>query len=280
MKHLITGTGAGQWGTALAYACKQFGLRCTVFMVGISYRQKPQRPRIVELFGGEIHESPSRATKTGRDAMKRDPDRIGSLAVATGEAIEMAREMKDLARFAVGSGETCVLLHQTVIGNEAVGQMQALGDFPDYVIACMGAGSNFAGVGMPFLRAAKAMGRKDGTGRGRAGRLPETHPRRLPLRHQRFLRHDAGDPDVHAREPFLAPGIHAGGLRYTAPRRSSPRSMPQGIFGRAPRSPTHSGAGILFADCEGIIPAPELAYAVAAGHRDRARARPTPARTS
>ncbi len=181
MKHLITGTGAGQWGTALAYACQRFGLACTVFMVGISYRQKPQRRTIVELFGGEIHESPSHLTRAGREALKRDPNRIGSLAVATGEAIELAREKKDTARFAVGSGETCVLLHQTVIGNEAVQQMEELGDFPDYVVACMGAGSNFAGVGMPFLRAARERRNQRAAGGRRAARLPEDDQRRLSL---------------------------------------------------------------------------------------------------
>ena len=183
-------------------------------MVGISYRQKPQRPRIVELFGGEIHESPSPLTKTGREAMKRDPDRIGSLAVATGEAIEIARELKDSARFAVGSGETCVLLHQTVIGNEAVGQMAAMGDFPDYVVACMGAGSNFAGVGMPFLRAARAMGRKT--------ELVAAEPVACPKLTRGDYLFDIND--FSGTTPvtrmytlgsrFLAPPIHAGGLRY------------------------------------------------------------------
>jgi tryptophan synthase beta chain len=183
-------------------------------MVGVSYRQKPQRPRIVELFGGEIHESPSPLTKTGRDAMQRDPDRIGSLAVATGEAIEMARELKDSARFADGSGETCVLLHQTEIGNEAVGQMQALGDFPVYVVACMGAGCNFAGVGMPFLRAARAMGRQT--------ELVAAEPVACPKLTRGDYLFDINDfsgttPVTRmytARQPFLAPGIHAGGLRY------------------------------------------------------------------
>jgi tryptophan synthase beta chain len=280
VKHLITGTGAGQWGTALAYACKQFGLRCTVFMVGISYRQKPQRPTIVELFGGEIHESPSPLTKTGRDAMKRDPDRIGSLAVATGEAIEMAREMKDSARFAVGSGETCVLLHQTVIGNEAVGQMQALGDFPDYVVACMGAGSNFAGVGMPFLRAAKAMGRKT--------ELVAAEPVACPKLTRGDYLFDIND--FSGTTPvtrmytlgsrFLAPGIHAGGLRYHGTSAFlSALYAHKGFSARAISQPDALGAGILFADCEGIIPAPESAHAIAAAIEIAREHKSGPART-
>jgi tryptophan synthase beta chain len=112
----------------------------------------------MELFGATVHDSPSNVTKLGRDAAERDPERICTLAVATGEALEVAHERKQ-TRFAVGSGENCVLLHQTVIGSEAVAQMRALDDFPDHVVACMGAGSNFAGVGMPFLRAAKECGR-------------------------------------------------------------------------------------------------------------------------
>jgi tryptophan synthase beta chain len=266
VKHLVTGTGAGQWGTALAYACKQFGLKCTVFMVGVSYRQKPQRPRIVELFGGEIHESPSPLTRTGREAMERDPDRIGSLAVATGEAIEMARELKDSARFAVGSGETCVLLHQTVIGNEAVNQMAALGDFPDYVVACMGAGSNFAGVGMPFLRAARTMGRQT--------ELVAAEPVACPKLTRGDYLFDIND--FSGTTPvtrmytlgnrFLAPGIHAGGLRYHGTSAFlSALYAHKGFSARAIPQAEALNAGILFADCEGIIPAPESAHAIAAG---------------
>ncbi|HET7717846.1 MAG TPA: TrpB-like pyridoxal phosphate-dependent enzyme [Bauldia sp.] len=265
VKHLITGTGAGQWGTALSYACKQFGLRCTVFMVGISYRQKPQRRTIVELFGGEIHESPSPMTRTGREAMERDPERIGSLAVATGEAIEMARELKDSARFAVGSGETCVLLHQTVIGNEAVRQMTALGDFPDYVVACMGAGSNFAGVGMPFLRAAKATGRRT--------ELVAAEPVACPKLTRGDYLFDIND--FSGTTPvtrmytlgsrYLAPPIHAGGLRYHGTSAFLSALYAHGVFSARAIAQTDAlGAGILFADCEGIIPAPESAHAIAA----------------
>ena len=232
-------------------------------MVGISYRQKPQRRTIVELFGGEIHESPSALTRTGRDAMKRDPDRIGSLAVATGEAIELAREMKDSARFAVGSGETCVLLHQTVIGNEAVGRWRRSATSPTTSSPAWAPAATSPGSACPSS-ARPSDARKNAAGRRRAGRLPETHPRRLPLRHQRFLRHHAGDADVHAREPLSrAAGSMPAGSAITAPRRSLTRSMP-GIFSARAIAARRAQAGAFFADCEGIIPAPESAHAIAA----------------
>ncbi len=265
VKHLITGTGAGQWGTAIAYACREIGLKCTVFMVGISYRQKPQRRTIVELFGGAIHESPSDLTQTGRNALKRDPERIGSLAVATGEAIELAREQKDSARFAVGSGENCVVLHQTVIGNEAVRQMADFDDFPDYVVACMGAGSNFGGVGMPLLRAAKSLGRKV--------ELVAAEPVACPKMTRGEYLYDIND--FSGTTPitrmytlgsgFLAPPIHAGGLRYHGTSAFlSALYAHNGFSARAIGQTDAMSAGMLFAEAEGIIPAPESAHAVAA----------------
>jgi tryptophan synthase beta chain len=275
VKHLITGTGAGQWGTALAYACQRLGLACTVFMVGISYRQKPQRRTIVELFGGEIHESPSNLTRAGREALKRDPNRIGSLAVATGEAIELAREKKDTARFAVGSGETCVLLHQTVIGNEAVKQMEALDDFPDHVVACMGAGSNFAGVGMPFLRAARE--------RGTEVQLVAAEPLACPKMTRGAYLYDINDfsgttPVTRMYtlgSSYLAPPIHAGGLRYHGTSAFLSALYADDLFkARALRQIEALKAGALFAETEGIIPAPESAYAIAAGLQIAAEAAP------
>jgi tryptophan synthase beta chain len=265
VQHLITGTGAGQWGTAIAYACQRVGLKCTVFMVGISYRQKPQRRTIVELFGGQIHESPSELTHTGREALKRDPGRIGSLAVATGEAIEVARQQSDTARFAVGSGENCVLLHQTVIGNEAVRQMADPNDFPDYVVACMGAGSNFAGVGMPFLRAARSQ--------GRSVRLVAAEPVACPKMTRGAYLFDINDfsgttPVTRMYtlgSSFLAPPIHAGGLRYHGTSAFLSALYANGGFdARAIRQAEALKAGVLFAETEGIIPAPESAHAIAA----------------
>jgi tryptophan synthase beta chain len=265
IKHLITGTGAGQWGTALAYACQRLGLKCTVFMVGISYRQKPQRRAIVELFGGEIHESPSELTQTGRERLAHDPERMGSLAVATGEAIELARKQSDSARFAVGSGENCVLLHQTVIGNEAVRQMRELADFPDYVVACMGAGSNFAGVGMPFLREGKA--------EDRPVQLVAAEPVACPKMTRGAYLYDIND--FSGTTPvtrmytlgsgYLAPPIHAGGLRYHGTSAFLSAMYANGGFrARAIRQVEALRAGLLFAETEGILPAPESAHAIAA----------------
>ena len=266
VKHLITGTGAGQWGTALAYACKQFGLKCTVFMVGISYRQKPQRPRIVELFGGEIHESPSPLTKTGRDAMKRDPDRIGSLAVATGEAIEMAREMKDSARFAVGSGETCVLLHQTVIGNEAVGQMQALGDFPTTSSPAWARAAISPASACP-----SSAPRKRWDGRSELVAAEPVACPKLTRGDYLFDINDFSGTTPVTRMYTLgsqvprAPASMPAGSAITAPRRSSPPSMRTRASRHVPfRSPTHSAPAFSSPTARAIIPAPESAHAIAA----------------
>jgi len=158
VKRVVTGTGAGQWGTALAYACQVFGLGCTVFWVRSTLRQKPIRGEMMRLFGAVVHESPSDLTEVGRRALKEDPAATGTMAVATGEALALAAEDSG-ARFAVGSGENSVLLHQTVIGQEAISQLAQLGEFPDCVIACMGAGSNFGGIALPLLGAAEDAGK-------------------------------------------------------------------------------------------------------------------------
>lgn len=267
VKELVTGTGAGQWGTALAYACKLFGLRCTVFMVGASLRQKPQRRVMIELFGAELHESPSEVTQVGRDMLSKDPSRTGSLAIATGEALEIAHGRKR-TRFAVGSGENCVLLHQTVIGIEAAAQMHALGDFPHDVVACMGAGSNFGGIGLPFMREA--------TQRRRRVRLLAVEPTACPKLTRGAYAYDIND--FSGTTPisrmytlgsrYLAPPIYAGGLRYhgTSPFLSA--MLADGLFDAAavPQSEALQ-AGLLFADAEGILPAPESAYAIAGALR-------------
>ncbi|MBY0345705.1 MAG: TrpB-like pyridoxal phosphate-dependent enzyme [Neisseriaceae bacterium] len=154
VKHIVTGTGAGQWGTAIAYACKLFDLKCTVFMVNISLNQKPQRRELMESLGATVYSSPTNLTEVGRKTLLVDNKHPGSLAVATAEAIEVAGK-EPYTQFSVGSGENCVLLHQTIIGQEALEQMQSYNEFPDQVIACMGAGSNFGGITLPFYRYAK-----------------------------------------------------------------------------------------------------------------------------
>jgi tryptophan synthase beta chain len=273
IKHLVTGTGAGQWGTAIAYACNLLDIECTVFMVGASLRQKPQRGLLMKLFSATVHESPSDITEVGREARDWDRERIGTLAIATGEALEFARKHKK-TRFAVGSGENSVLLHQTIIGSEAVAQMDALGDFPDYVVACMGAGSNFGGVGLPFLRAAKEQ--------NRSVRLLAVEPSACPKLTRGKYAYDVND--FSGTTPvskmytlgsrYMPPPIHAGGLRYhgTSPFLSA--MYADRMFDAiAVDQPVALGAGLLFAKTENILPAPESAHAVA-GAIDLARHHP------
>jgi tryptophan synthase beta chain len=273
VKHLVTGTGAGQWGTAIAYACSLLSMECTVFMVGTSLRQKPQRALMMTLFGATVHESPSDITKVGQEAIERDPERIGTLAVATGEALELAHQRKG-TRFAVGSGENCVLLHQTIIGNEAIAQMDALGEFPDYVVACMGAGSNFGGVGLPFIRAAKEQ--------GRSVRLLAVEPSACPKLTRGKFAYDIND--FSGTTPiskmytlgsrYIPPPIHSGGLRYhgTSPFLSAMYAAKM-FDAIAIDQPVALEAGLLLAETENILPAPESAHAIA-GAIDLARHHP------
>ena len=263
ISHLVTGTGAGQWGTALAYSCKLLSLECTVFMVGATLRQKPQRRTIMEMFGATVYESPSDGTAVGREAAVRDPERIGALGIATGEALEFCSERKK-TRFAVGSGENCVLLHQTVIGVEALAQMDLLGEFPSFVVACMGAGSNFAGIGLPCLRAA--------TERGLALRLLAVEPSACPKLTRGKYAYDVSDfsgTTPIARmytlgSNYTPPPIYAGGLRYhgTSPFLSAMYSN-AGFDAISVNQISAIEAGLLFAEAEGILPAPESAHAVA-----------------
>lgn len=270
VEHLVTGTGAGQWGSAISYACKLMGIDCTVFMVGASLRQKPQRGTLMRLLGATVHESPSASTTVGREARRSDTGRIGTLAVATGEAVEFARSRRK-TRFAVGSGENCVLLHQTVIGSEALAQITALGEFPDLVVACMGAGSNLAGIGLPFVRAAKE--------RGRTVRLlavESTACPRLTCGHYAYDVNDLSGTTPISKmytlgSNYVPPPVYAGGLRYhgAAPFLSA-MYADGGFDAMAIDQVTVLGAGLEFAEVEGILPAPESAHAVA-GAIDLAR---------
>jgi tryptophan synthase beta chain len=266
-KHLITGTGAGQWGTALAYACSLFDLKCTVFMVSVSARQKPQRPEMMRIFGAVAHESPSQLTEVGTSFLASDPDHPGSLATATSEALDLARD-EDGARFAVGSGETCVLLHQTLIGLEATTQMSDLDDFPDAVVACMGAGSNFGGVALPILREARH--------RQRPVRLVAAEPRSCPKLTRGIYAYDINDFSgttplsrmYTLGSTFTAPPIHAGGLRYhgTSPFLSAMHAAGWTEAIAIPQSEALA-AGKMLAEAEGLLPAPESAHAVATALR-------------
>lgn len=264
VERITTGTGAGQWGAAISWACGRAGLDATVFMVGVSYRQKPLRPVMMRVYGAEIHESPSEVTEVGRAARIADPQCLGSLSIANGEAIEIARSIPG-ARFAVGSGENHVLLHQTVIGQEALLQMKEIGDFPDVVTACVGAGSNFAGISFPFLRRSLRS--------GKAVRIIAAEPVACAKLTRGIYAYDLSD--ASSTTPYVrmmtlgrdvvVPGIHAGGLRYhgTSPLLSA--MYQDGLFeARAYRQRQVFETAVLFARTTGLIVAPESAHALCA----------------
>ena len=263
VKRMSTGTGAGQWGTALAYACQIMGLECTVFWVRSTFRQKPIRGDLMRLFGAEVHESPSDLTDVGRKAFKEDPEGIGTLALATGEGLAFAAEQPE-TRFAIGSGENSVLLHQTVIGQEAVAQMDLLGEFPDCVIACMGAGSNFGGAALPVLGAAED--------RGRSVRLIAVESAACPKLTRGRYRYDLSDAlgstpitKVYSLgSTYVPPPVYAGGLRHhSAGPLCSAMYADGSLEAMAIDQSTSFRAGLLFCETEGVLPAPEAAHAVA-----------------
>ncbi len=263
VKRIVTGTGAGQWGTALAYACQVMNLDCTVFWVRSTLRQKPIRGEMMRLFGAVVHESPSDLTEVGRRALKEDLARTGTLAVATGEALALAGEDGE-SRFAVGSGENSVLLHQTVIGQEAISQLAQLGEFPDCVVACMGAGSNFGGVALPLLAAADDSGRPI--------RLVAVESTACPkLTRGRYL-YDLSDAQgttpitkvYSLGSTYVPPPVYAGGLRHhSAGPLASAMYADGSLEAMAIDQFTSFRAGMLFCETEGILPAPESAHAVA-----------------
>src|SRR5215469_710385 len=263
VKHIVTGTAAGQWGTALAYACQVMNLACTVFMVRATLRQKPIRGDMMRLFGAVVYESPSDLTDVGRRVLKEDPEATGTQAVANAEAIALVGEDGE-SRFAVGSGENSVLLHQTVIGQEAVSQMALLGEFPDCVIACMGAGSNFGGIALPFLGAAEDS--------GRSIRLVAVESSACPKLTRGRYRYDLSDAlgttpitKVYSLgSTYVPPPVYAGGLRHhSAGPLASAMYADGSVDAMAIDQVTSFRAGMLFCETEGILPAPESAHAVA-----------------
>jgi tryptophan synthase beta chain len=263
VKHIVTGTAAGQWGTALAYACQVMNLGCTVFMVRSTLRQKPVRGEMMRLFGAVVYESPSDLTEVGRRVLGEDPAATGTQAVANGEALALAAEDSG-SRFAVGSGENSVLLHQTVIGQEAVSQLAQLGEFPDCVIASMGAGSNFGGIALPLLGAAQDAGRPI--------RLLAVESTACPkLTRGRYL-YDLSDAlgttpitKVYSLgSTYVPPPVYAGGLRHhSAGPLASAMYADGSLEAVAIDQHTSFRAGMLFCETEGILPAPESAHAVA-----------------
>jgi len=263
VKRIVTGTAAGQWGTALAYACHVMNLDCTVFMVRSTLHQKPIRGDMMRLFGAVVYESPSDLTEVGRRVLKENPVATGTQAVANGEALALAAEDSE-SRFAVGSGENSVLLHQTVIGQEAASQMALLGEFPDCVIACMGAGSNFGGVALPLLAAAEDSGRPI--------RLVAVESTACPKLTRGRYGYDLSDAlgtspitKVYSLgSGYVPPPVYAGGLRHHSAGPLASAMHADGILEpMAIDQLTSFRAGMLFCETEGILPAPESAHAVA-----------------
>jgi tryptophan synthase beta chain len=264
IERLVTETGAGQWGSSLAMACAFFGLKCGVYMVKVSYNQKPYRRALMEAYGARVVASPSEETEAGRTILAQDPNSNGSLGIAISEAVEVA--FKDTkTNFAFGSVLNHVLMHQTMIGQEAIKQLELAGDYPDIVIACSGAGSNFGGTAFPFI-GAKLRG-------GRDVRVIAVEPAACPSLTRGKYAYDFGDtakltPMVKMHtlgHDFIPAGIHAGGLRYHGIAPLISHLMDLGhIEARAESQLRCLEAGIQFARVEGILPAPESSHAIRA----------------
>ncbi|MDQ3965833.1 MAG: TrpB-like pyridoxal phosphate-dependent enzyme [Actinomycetota bacterium] len=264
VRRLTTETGAGQWGSALAFACEMMGLECTVYMVRVSYEQKPYRRVMMETYGAAVHASPTDLTQAGRDILEEDPDSPGSLGIAISEAVEDAATHDD-AKYSLGSVLNHVLLHQTVIGQEALQQMELAGEYPDVVVGCVGGGSNFGGIALPFLR--------ENLKNGRNTRILAVEPALCPTLTKGYFTYDFGDTAgttpmmkmYTLGHSFVPPGIHAGGLRYHGDSPIVSALVDEGLVEAwaYAQNPTFE-AGILFARAEGIIPAPEVAHAIKA----------------
>ncbi len=273
VRRLVTATGAGQWGTALAAACHMFGLECKVYMVGVSYLQKPYRRTMMNLYGAEVVSSPSTQTSVGRELLANDSNAHGNLALAIGEAIEETQQRDD-TRFCIGSGESYSLLHQTIIGLEARKQMDIAGDYPDVVIGSLGAGSNFGGIALPFVR--------DNIREGRTVRCLSVEPSACPKLTRGEYRYDFTDSSgvtplekmYTLGNSFTTPVIHAGGLRYHATSKLISALYSRGMVEAAAYQQRQVfESGTLFCRTEGILPAPESAHAVHGAVVEALRAR-------
>ena len=263
-KRLVTETGAGHWGSSLAFAGNLFGLEVDVYMVRISYDQKPYRRAAMETYGARCVASPSEETASGRAILAKTPDSTGSLGIAISEAVEVAAQNDD-AKYALGSVLNHVLLHQTVIGQEAMEQMAMAGDDPDVIIGCAGGGSNFAGLAFPFL-GEQLRG-------GRTRRVVAVEPVSCPTMTKGSYAYDFGDTahltplvKMHTRgSAFVPPGFHAGGLRYHGMSPLVSGLVHSGLVEAEAYQQTECfAAGVQFARAEGIIPAPEATHAVKA----------------
>ena len=262
VRRLATETGAGQWGSALAMACNFFGIELKVYMVKVSYYQKPYRRIMMETWGAQVVASPSPDTEAGRRVLAQDAESPGSLGIAISEAAEDAATRED-TNYSLGSVLNHVLLHQTVVGQEAMQQMEMAGDYPDVVIGCVGGGSNYAGLALPFVRERLVSGKKT--------RFVATEPEACPSLTRGEYAYDFGDTAettpltlMHTLgHTFVPPGIHAGGLRYHGMSPLVSLLKERGaIEARSVHQRACFEAGVTFARAEGILPAPEPTHAI------------------
>ena len=262
-KRIVTETGAGQWGSALAFACSQFGLDSKVFMVSASYDQKPYRKSMMQAWGGTVTSSPSTETESGKKILEGDPKSTGSLGIAISEAVEIAAQNDD-TKYALGSVLNHVLMHQTVIGQEAILQMEMADAYPDIIIGCAGGGSNLAGISFPFIPEKL---------KGKDTRLIAVEPAASPSLTKGEFTYDFGDAigmtpllKMHTLGHTFVPNpIHAGGLRYHGMAPLVSALLEAGIYeARSYNQNECFESGVLFAKNEGIIPAPEPTHAIKA----------------
>jgi tryptophan synthase beta chain len=264
IEKITTETGAGQWGSALSFACAQFGLQCKVFMVRVSFDQKPYRKAMMETWGGQCIASPSTETKAGQDALKKDPNTPGSLGIAISEAVEAAvSDQSGKTRYSLGSVLNHVMLHQTIIGLEAKKQLAMINEYPDIIIGCAGGGSNFAGLSFPFVLDKI---------NGKEIEIYPVEPKACPTMTRAPFVYDHGDtarytpllPMHSLGHAFVPAPIHAGGLRYHGMAPTVSQLVDEGLI--VPKSVSQMEAfkaGLLWARTEGVIPAPETTNALA-----------------
>ena len=273
--NVTTETGAGQWGCALAYAAKVFGLEAAVYQVKISYDQKPYRHAIMETYGAQVTPSPSMSTRAGKDVLTRDPNNQGSLGTAISEAVELAMTTPN-CKYVLGSVLNHVALHQTVIGLEAEKQMEKAGEYPDIVIGCFGGGSNFGGISFPFMR--------HNILDGRTTRFIAAEPASCPKLTRGVFQYDFGDlsgltpllPMYTLGHNFMPANIHAGGLRYHGAGMIISQLLKEKRMEATDIQQTEAfRAGLLFSKTEGIIPAPESCHAIAAAINEAEKCKET-----
>ncbi len=263
ISELTTETGAGQWGTALSIACSMYNMKCTVYMVRVSFDQKPYRRGLMQTYGGKVISSPSDTTDFGKKILAEMPDTTGSLGIAISEAIEVAAKSGGSIKYSLGSVLNHVLLHQTIIGEEAKLQLESVGEYPDVVIGCVGGGSNFAGIAFPFVH--------DKLKKGRNIDVIGVEPSACPTMTRGAYAYDFGDTagmtpllmQYTLGHSFVPPGIHAGGLRYHGLAAQVAHLLKHNVIRSVAvlQNPVFE-ANLLFAKCEGIVPAPESGHAI------------------